>query len=41
MRNCSCTVANGLWLQDLAEGRGLERKLIEYPEPNQRISYHP
>jgi hypothetical protein len=27
--------------QDLAEGRGLERKLIEYPEPNQRISYHP
>jgi len=33
--------ANQRVLQDLAEGKGHERRAIEYPEPSQRIAYHP
>lgn len=33
--------ANQAVLRDLAEGRGRQTRAIEYPEPQQRISYHP
>lgn len=33
--------ANQAIVKDLVEGRGRETKAIEYPEANQRISYHP
>ena len=37
----SCAVLGNCPLQDLAEGKGRETKAIEYPEPRQRISFHP
>ncbi|PSC69443.1 arginine methyltransferase [Micractinium conductrix] len=33
--------ANAAVVKDLAEGKGRETKAIEYPEPRQRISFHP